>query len=231
MKVFRNQDDGSGPDNPGGGADKEVEIKTEKTGWLSAVKDDIFKDHGEELAKHENINSVLEEHFTLKGKLSENEADKVEKAEDYEFDDAPEGATKSEEFEKSFRDMALEAGISKNSAKAVFAGLQGLEVAGNKAKAEADTKARAETTKAMKTEYGDKYDGVMAKVAKVLELGGFELKEGIEKSELGNSPNLIKALASIGNVISEDSLNRSAGGDKSEDKSAASILYPTMEKK
>ena len=227
FRVFRDEGDTGGDTNPNGEVIETKETNVvEKTGWLAGVKDDIFNAHKEELGKHTNVNTVLEDYFTLKG----NVPDVPEEATGYELE-AVEGTTENKDFDSAFKDFVLDKKLTKEQANGLYKDLRTLEAKGAKAKADALENAKEETTKAMKTEYGSEYDATMAHVVKVLELGGFELKDGIEKSDFGNSPKLIKALAKIGSAISEDSLSRIKSGQQVVEQTLANRLYPNQGKK
>lgn len=249
FRVFRDEGDGSGSTNPEGEAAKtEGTNVVEKTGWLAGVKDSIFEAHKDELGKHSNVNTVLEDYFNQKEKMSsaivkpgKDASEEEVKAynermgipsdeESYELSEAPEGASKSEEFDKAFKELALKVGLDKEQAKGFHFGLKSLEAAGVKAKAESDKKAMEETTKAMKNLYGDNYNSVMTKVTKIINLGGEGFQTFLKESQLGNDPRMVKALAALGDIISEDSLIRKQGGQSPVKKSVAERLYPTQGK-
>ncbi len=240
--------------DPGGGGDvtkvtPPVETKLEKTGWTSAVTDDIFKEHGEELLKHENINSVITDYYSQKEKLSSaiikpgEKASEEEvkaykekmgiplKAEDYEFGELPEGVEKSEEFDKWLKDKSLELGLNKEQTKEFHKELKSLEAAGLKDQNAAKEKAKADTEKTMKIEYGKDYDSVMAKVVRILDLGGADFKASLEKTGLGSDPGMVKVLAKLGEMISEDTLDHHRGGTEPVGSDPADILYPKQGKK
>lgn len=235
FRVFRDQDDKGGDPSQG--------VKLEKSGWTSAVSDKIFDVHGEELLKHENINSVLDDYYGQKEKLSkailkpeenasEEEINKFKesmniplKVEEYELGEIPEGATKDENFDKWIKDQALQLGLTKNQVKDLHKGWKILEATGYKSQAEESKKAKSDTEKAMKLKFGDNYEAAMGKVKVILELGGTEFVSRLKETGLDNDPGMVMALAKLGVLISEDSL-KIPKGDKPKTKlSAAEVLY------
>lgn len=245
--VFLDQGDGGGGDN-GNGAGDNGGTKLEKTGWTSAVKDEIFEKHGEDLLKHENINSVLTDYFGQKEKLSkaivkpgENASDEEVKAyreamdipfkaEDYELGEIPDGAEKDENFDNWIKEKSHELGLSKKQTKEFYKDLKSYEAIGRKAQLEAKEKAKSEAEKAMRVKYGNDYDATMAKVSRILDFGGEEFKTMLNETGLGNTPGLVEVLAKLGNMISEDSLGNLKGGTEPKSLSIAERLYPSQGK-
>ncbi|TET97743.1 MAG: hypothetical protein E3J23_08675 [Candidatus Stahlbacteria bacterium] len=245
IKVFRNQDDKGG--NPP--SDPPQEVKTvEKTGWGSAVKDEIWNVHGEELSKHKDINSVIEDYYSQKEKLSksinrpgesasEEEVNKFKesmgvplKVEDYVFGEIPNGAGKDENFDKWFREQSLKRGLTKDQAKEFYNDWKSLEATGIKAQTESKVKAKEETEKAMRVKYGDNYEAAMAKVTRILNFGGDEFKAKLKETGLDNDPGLVQVLAKLGDMISEDTINKPKGGNEPKKLSAAEVMYPEQGK-
>jgi len=244
IKVFRDQGDKSGGDV----TTTTQGDKVEKTGWTSAVSNEIFDAHGEELVKHENINSVLKDFYTQKDQLSkaivkpgenasEEEVNKYKesmgiplKLEDYELGEIPDGATKDEEFDKWIKEQSLKLGLSKDATKNLHKEFKTLEANAIKAEVEAKKTAKETTEKELKVKYGDQYDATMAKVVKIMDLGGTEFKARLKETGLDNDPGMVAVLAKLGDLISEDSLNIHRDQQKPHKKTLAERMYPEQGK-
>ena len=75
---------------------------------------------------------------------------------------------------------------------------------------------------------GEKFDENISLAKQALEkFGGQELKDLLQSTGFGNHPAIVKAFYNIGKSVSNDTLVVSNGSSKSE-KSAASIMFPTM---
>lgn len=223
--------------------------KVEKTGWTSAVSNEIFDAHGEELVKHENINSVLKDYYTQKDELSkaiikpgekasEEEVNKYKesmgiplKLEDYELGEIPDGATKDEEFDKWIKEKSLNLGLSKSQTKDFHKEFKALEATAIKAEVETKKAVKEKTEKEMRVKYGDEYDATMAKVVKIMDLGGTEFKARLKETGLDNDPGMVEVLAKLGSLISEDSLNISRESQKPRKLTHAERIYGVEDKK
>jgi len=212
-------------------------------GWMAGASKELKEKYGEDMRKHDNISSQLSELYALKEKSSSaifkpgkdatdeevaayKEAMNIPlAADDYEFDPLGEGQTPDENTETWARGVALKANLDKDQAKIVYSELKQLESIGRKAQAEAMEAARKETEKEMRQAYGKDYEITMAKTARVVELGGPELKTWMNETGAGNRPDFIRAMARIGSLISEDSLGKEDLGGPKGSKSAAEVLY------
>lgn len=135
-----------------------------------------------------------------------------EKVEEYKFE-VPKDAPFDEKFIKDFQAVAHKTGILPKQAEGLvkwFAEASKAEVANF----EAQSKANLEKEVAgLRQEWGAAYDAKIAKAqAAVMEFGGKELVDVLNKTGLGNSAVMIKAFAKASGLMSEDRLGKDALG-------------------
>ena len=212
-------------------------------GYMAAVKADLRDKYGDELRQYENINPIIEDYFTLKAKSSEAiikpKEDATEEevalykekmgipkgADEYELDDPPEILGDQKEFDGWYKDMALEANLTKDQAKVVYAKWNELQATAIE-KQNLEVK---ETEKALRKELGSDYEGAMANVGTILQQAGQDFVDYLTDTGIGNDPRFLKAMAKLGAVVSEDSI----GLTKSKDPTGSSLslaqrLYPSQ---
>jgi len=145
---------------------------------------------------------------------------------DYDFT-LPEGFTANEELAGDLKALAKENGLSKEVTQK-FADL-GVKMQQQQAEAwQTQVDQWAEQVKADKQIGGEKFDENISLAKQALEkFGGQELKDLLQSTGFGNHPAIVKAFYNIGKSVSNDTLVVSNGSSKSE-KSAASIMFPTM---
>lgn len=138
-----------------------------------------------------------------------------EKADGYKFTEAklPEGLTIDPGLQTSFQAEAHKIGLSDKQADALFQWWNG--TAGAKFTADAAARAQGDAAgiTALKTEWGTAFDERvdLAKQA-VAHYGGEALVAELDKTGLGNAPNIIKAFAKAGIQLQEDGLIGKGGG-------------------
>ena len=244
MKILRDQ----GTEGGGDTTNQESKVPEKAGTWGAAVTDEIWKEHGKELSEHKDINSVLGDYYSQKEQLSkaivkpgekasEEEVNKYKesmgiplKLEDYELGELPDGATKDEDFDKWIKEQSLKLGLSKDATKNLHKEFKTLEATAIKAEVEAKKVAKEKTEKEMRVKYGDQYDATMAKVVKILDLGGTEFKARLKETGLDNDPGMVAVLAKLGDLISEDSLNIHKEQQKPHKLSLAERMYPDQGK-
>jgi hypothetical protein len=145
---------------------------------------------------------------------------------DYDFT-LPEGFTANEELAGDLKALAKENNLSKEVAQK-FADL-GVKMQQQQAEAwQTQVDQWAEQVKADKELGGEKFNENISLAKQALDkFGGQELKDLLQSTGFGNHPAIVKAFYNIGKSVSNDTLVVSNGSSKSE-KSAASIMFPTM---
>ena len=145
---------------------------------------------------------------------------------DYDFT-LPEGFTANEELAGDLKALAKENGLSKEVTQK-FADL-GVKMQQQQAEAwQTQVDQWAEQVKADKELGGEKFNENISLAKQALDkFGGQELKDLLQSTGFGNHPAIVKAFYNIGKSVSNDTLVVSNGSSKSE-KSAASIMFPTM---
>ena len=115
----------------------------------------------------------------------------------------PEGYQTDDNLMGDFLKTAHENGLTTQQANAMLA----LDHSRSQKSQEASLAAEGKALDDLKGEWGDSFD-TNADLAKraVEKIGGPELKEFLDNSRLGNSPDLVKMFFNISKAISEDSL-------------------------
>lgn len=144
----------------------------------------------------------------LWGKLGRPEA-----PEGYQLQLAEGASDEDKAFVEGFRAVAHKAGMTQAQMAAAVGYLN--EVTG---KAAEDATARAEaaaaeTTKALKAEWGDKYEIYSKEIPKLIEeLGGKDAVDALNEEGMGNSPTLLKLFAKVADLRAEHGKLPGGGG-------------------
>ena len=136
-------------------------------------------------------------------------------ADGYEFD-MPEGFNVDENAYSEFKTMAFENDMNQKQ----FSAFMNLEAGRHKSALETiqtniETH-KAESEKALKTEYGDKYEVKLEAAKKVLNHESFadgEFKKFLEDTRFGDNPQVIKFFSKLSGLISEDTFQKPGTGD------------------
>lgn len=212
-------------------------------GWISAVNKELVEKHGEDMRQHANINPILEDYYSLKAK----DADAIFKpkegatpeevaqykermdipadASGYEFD-APPTELEDADFEKWFRDVSLETNQSKDQAKGMHKAWIGLQQKAAEASKAESAKAEVDARASL----GAGYDVAVANAAKIIEMGGEDLRSWLNETGAGNDSRFLTIFTKLGSMISEDSMGNLSQSHGSTEKSAAEVLYPNQGK-
>lgn len=138
-----------------------------------------------------------------------------------------EGSLIGEDDLKALEAFAKEKGLDEDSAKALLEGRDSAVrkfVEGQESKYVAEVNGWAESVKNDPIYGGENLKQTTEKARKVLDkFGTPELNEALVKSGYGNHPEVVKLLAKIGGVMSEDSLVLSR--EKGQNKSATELFY------
>lgn len=220
----------------------EQQAEQQDPGYMAAVKADLREKYGDELRKYQNINPIIEDYFTLREKAekailkpsedaTEEEVAKYKEAigipkeaNEYELDDPPEELGK--EFQDWFRGLAFESELNKDQAKNLYASLVKLEQDSISKKIEA----KANVERELRKELGSDYDSAIANAAKIVELGGDDIKSWLEETGAGNDPRFVKVFSKLGAMISEDAIGQTQATKKGDSLSLAERLYPNQGK-
>ncbi len=233
----RQEVDASAQDNT-----SEQQAEQQDPGYMAAVKADLREKYGDELRKYQNINPIIEDYFTLREKAekailkpsedaTEEEVAKYKEAigipkeaNEYELDDPPEELGK--EFQEWFRGLAFESELNKDQAKNLYASLVKLEQDSISKKVED----KANVERELRKELGSDYDSAIANAAKIVELGGDDIKSWLEETGAGNDPRFVKVFSKLGAMISEDAIGQTQATKKGDSLSLAERLYPNQGK-
>lgn len=190
--------------------------------WRDSLPEDMRNDTG--LSKFSDVSGLAKSYMNLEQMLGRDKIPmpvtdedwsgvygrlgRPEEASGYEMK-TPEGVTFDETAQQNMCDMAHKMGLNQKQMEGVsgwvFSELQGRKAADNTS----TEQALEETTAALKTEWGEKYDqNVNVALRAVEEFGGDDLREFLNKSKiggqaLGNHPAMIKMLADIGGKMME----------------------------
>jgi ribosomal protein L20 len=205
--------------------------------WYDSFPDDLKGN--EAITGLDGPESLAKGFIEAQGKLAEYEASKPVipgKPEEYDlpvkFEGLPEELTK--EAAASIAKNALLAGLTKDQAGKLMAGLLADEKA-SLTQATADIKKAQEATiTELKKEYGDKYqeklDNGILRINQIAAKAGMEgdaFKAFINETGIGDNKTFIKFAIALADLISPDTFEQNQGGAE---KSAAEVLYPTMNK-
>lgn len=196
--------------------------------WKAALPEDVRADPG--LQKYTSIEALAKGYLNVQ-KMIGSEKVPVPKTEDdwarwydaagrpkepggYEFKEVqlPEGMNYNTELEGAFKSVAHQAGLNVQQAQALrdwFAAQQG-EAFSTDSRAAIEARNTAEA--ALKRELGNAYDGyVSAAKAALAEYTSPDFVAFLDKSGLGNHPELVKAFGRIGRETLGETKLKSAG--------------------
>lgn len=134
---------------------------------------------------------------------------------DFARPDLPDGMAWDDELEVAFREAAHAAGLLPKQAAATVDAFASLMTRRHADATAAERKTTADSVAALRREWGLRYDRNLLLAKKGLEsIGDPGFNQLLRQSGLGAHPALVKALARIGAVFAEDSLEGGApGGD------------------
>ncbi|OEU68400.1 MAG: hypothetical protein BBJ57_02220 [Desulfobacterales bacterium PC51MH44] len=159
-------------------------------------------------------------------------------ADGYEFE-MPEGFNVDENAYSEFKNMAFEQGINQKQ----FSALMGMEAA-------RDASARemiknnienynTESQKALKAEWGDKYEAKLDSAKRVLSHESFadgKFKQFLNDTRFGDNPEVIRFFSKLSDLISEDAFQKpgtggQVPGQKLGEDGRPMLKFPSMEDK
>lgn len=157
----------------------------------------------------------------------EAESRKPEKPEDYELSFAKETQVDVELLD-SFRKTALEIGLTKGQAQKLASQYEAHMKGANQRLQEAQTKALLDARKGWEAEICKQpgFQEDLGRIQNALrQFGDQELFDLLDQTNLGSHPKMFAFMAKVGKALAEPGFHGSAG---SEAKTAAEVLYPTM---
>lgn len=238
---------GDGGAGAGGGA---------ATAWIDSLPAEIKTSIPEEFAKDPNVTKYKDVGEFVKGHINlsklvgakgviipkddappeemekfYNALGRPEKAEGYKLSDVKDlhkGITVTPESKGWYQGIAHKYGLTNAQADGINqAYLSALSQAiSNDEKSQGEAIKQAET--ALRQEWGDKFDANKALATKaVLKIGGQEVVDAF--GDLGQNPVVLKFLAKVGGLISEDTLERMGSSNQGGDKEQAKQKIAEME--
>ena len=201
-----------------------------KPGWAAQLSDDLKSN--ETLTRFQTISDLGKAFIDADGKLKnavpvlkEGASDKEraeyfaklgrpESPEKYNLErpKLPEGMQYDEAAEKHFRGEAHKLGLTQSQMAGLYAAYNALQTQGYDAAMKQSAENLKTADAALKAEWGDKH-AVNLELAQraVIWLGGQKLKDELDRTGLGNNPELAKAFASVGLKMADD---KTVIGDK-----------------
>lgn len=218
-------DPGTGNQNPtaagGQGATFTLDDK-----FFASLPDELKAEPSVQLFKGKGINDVLTSHVNAQrmiggdkvvipaGKNDTPEAwealysklGRPAKPDDYKLErpTPPDGLKYNEQGEKAFREFAHSIGLTPKQASGIYDLYNKTMIDSYAGNVEADRAFRAEAEKALRAEWGNKYDSNVNMAKRVLETFGGKpeaVTQFVEK--FGDDPVAIRVLANLGSVIGE----------------------------
>ena len=126
----------------------------------------------------------------------------------------PRGLAYDEGFEKAALPVAHKLGLTPAQVQGLVEFYTGYQAEGFTVASSANQKALEDAAAALKTEYGTAYDAKIAQAKRAaLHFGGQPLVDVLNSSGFGNNPDVIRAFAKVGALMTEDQLKsgQSAG--------------------
>ena len=201
----------------GSEAQTSAEVNTETTDWRAGLSEDLRGNASlgsinsiEDLAK-----SYISGQQLIGKKIEDMTPEQIEQfqaqknipaeASQYQLGTMPEGADQG--LVDWFKSTSKEAGLTEEQASTIFNKYNEMGLEGQKM-SESQSVLKAESQlKELKTEFGPAFDERVALAQKAVhEFGGEGLREALNESGLGNHPELVKAFAKAGMLISEGNL-------------------------
>lgn len=204
-------------------------------GWMAQLPDDYKGD--ESLSQFKTLGDFAKAYKETSTKAQELEG-KIPKApespDEYEFEETD--LPLDEDLLGSFKEIAHQTGMTKDQAKAAVKVYNDAVKGQMEAQKTAAEEQIEKTQKALKEEWGDKYDAKVEAMRKgIQQFGSDELNELLNSKEidgvkLGNHPVLIKYLSAIGEAMADDNWTpQSKNTDEYDDviiKSDDSVMAP-----
>lgn len=208
------------PDDEGNVVDDQSQSETPK--WMGQLPKDLKGN--ETLTQYQTLGDLGKAFLDLEGKVQgsvevpgEDATEEQwsayrekmgipESPDNYEFEEVelPNGATEETEMDQWFRKVAHENNFTNAQANAFRKAWVEQNLAQANAQSEAFDKAREDAEKQLRSELGEKYDETLSMAKKAVEKRSPEFAQFLTDSGLTNHPEMVKLMADIGVMISED---------------------------
>lgn len=141
----------------------------------------------------------------------------------------PEGMTVSQEVTGKFTELAKKHGLSQDAAQDLYSEISPL-MAQHQAAVLTNIDAQwQEQTRSDQEFGGEKLDENVAVAARAIDtFGSPELKELLNKSRLGNHPEVVRFAYRVGKAISEDTLVPNKQNKPGEERNPAKVMFPNQ---
>jgi hypothetical protein len=196
-----------------------------EAGGSTEQKSQIFKEQlKKELRDHEALSDVEDFNDLTSRYISLQEQSNIQlprSADEYDFGEPEEGVERDEEFEQSFREMALNNKLSNEQAVGVVSGLAEI------------LKGRHEAQQAQVKELGEKVMNDIGKDGKfraekfLKQYGGEELMRAAMENP-GQHEQILRIAAEAGKLISEDTLPEDSGGGEDNSEMSLAEMFTDM---
>lgn len=151
-------------------------------------------------------------------------------AEEYELArELPKGLSSDPEYEKTFKEAAHKAGLTKAQAQELFAKVANHQTAKIVDGLKAATAAQQAAVDKLKADWGASYDENVTKAHRAFkQLGSEELATFMEQSGLGNHPLILKTFRGLWDKIADDSFVDGDRPNAGKARNLAQIMYPNQ---
>lgn len=194
--------------------------------WTAALPKDMQKD--ERLKGMKGPGDAVKRWFDLEGKVGE----VPDKPADYDFEvpELPEGMPFDKENVITFKNLAYTTGMSKEAAAKVFSGFMDFQISRFRQEMNDRKISRENATKTLHEDWpGEEFNKNVELAKRVYRtFGDDDLKQIINDTGLSNEPAMLRFLAKVGKVISEDVLVEGEKGGKEKAESIYDAAYPSM---
>jgi len=200
--------------------------------WMAQLPDDLKMDA--ELGKHETLGALAKDYKARMAELAAIERPPA-KIEEYELKlpELPEDLkgmfANDSEFDATFRKKAIEAGLTKKQAAALY-GIYHQAAADKVQAAQRQYRqTQEEAANALKKDWGDKFDAKVEMVNRFIRDNATEkVKDFFDKSGLGNQPEMIEWVAGLAEKFGEHGSGPASTTPPADAGSVLKAMYPSM---
>jgi hypothetical protein len=154
-----------------------------------------------------------------------------ERAEDYRINrpSMPPGVAYDENFERSMLPIAHKLGLTPGQVQGLVDAVSSHRLGEFQSQSQAHHGREAETVAMLKGEYGASYDAKIQQASRaVRQFGGDEVIQLLNESGYGNHPALVRMMAKIGGMMTEDSLKVGRGAGSGLTADEAQVEYKKL---
>jgi len=221
---------------------KETETKETKQDTKAEEKDSFFEDGfgkwtaalPKEFQKDERLKGMRGPGDAVKRmfELEEKYGGVPDKPADYDFEmpELPDKMPVDEENINTFKNLAYTAGIGKAAANKIFKGFMEYQAARYRQEMNDRNASKEDAIRILHEDWpGDEFNKNVELAKRVYRsFGDDNFKSVLNENGLGNDPSVLKFLARIGSVISEDLLIEGEKGSKGAEESVYDAAFPSM---